>query len=196
VKKALASAWLAAVVVHTALTDREMVGPALAFHQEREREMYRTLGQVSASLASPAQERHQSAFWRARVNDQDDTGALETQSGASGPVAEARVRAALDELRARDRVRLRVAARVARAARPVVIGNRIALRDHLVSPLFPAGVRYLRNVDVVLLSELAAAHDQVGKLYGTYARAAAPVPLPDFLGALATMIGAGALTLD
>jgi hypothetical protein len=47
----------------------------------------------------------------------------------------------------------------------------------------------------VLLSELATAHDQVGDLYAAYARAAAPVPLPDFLGALATLIGGEVLIL-
>lgn len=197
VKKALASAWLAAVTVHTALADPAMASPAAAFYEVREREMYHALSRASAALAAPAGRNHQGGFWGARVRDAaDDLEASGANTSTSSPGSEARARAALDELKARDRTRLRLGTGVTREARPVVAGNVIALRDHLVGGAFPSGVRYLRNVDVVVLADLARAHDQVGDLYGAYARTAASVPLPDFLGALASLIGSGVLTLD
>jgi flavin-dependent dehydrogenase len=192
VKKALASAWLAAVTVHTALVDPKMAASAAAFYEARERAMYETLARTSAALAGPAGKRHESPFWDARASD-----GLEAAPPPAGAAAAraSRARAALGELKARERIALEPGTGVTREARPVVTGNRIALLEHLVSPEFPEGVRYLRNVDVVRLAELAAAHDEVGELYAAYASAAAPVPLPDFLGALSTLIGSELLTL-
>jgi hypothetical protein len=80
-----------------------------------------------------------------------------------------------------------------RAPRPVVAGNRVVLRDHLVLDAFPAGVRFIRNVDLLLLLSLAPEHEQVGELYEAYVRAGTPVPLPDFLGALSTLVASEAL---
>ncbi|HEX4934787.1 MAG TPA: hypothetical protein VFV33_16470, partial [Gemmatimonadaceae bacterium] len=54
---------------------------------------------------------------------------------------------------------------------------------------FPEGVRWVRNVDLLRLSDLAPAHRQVPDLFDAYTRAAPPVPLPDFLGALALLVG-------
>jgi hypothetical protein len=197
VKKALASAWLAAVTVHTALVDPAMAAPAAAFYEAREREMYEALSRASAALATPADRNHHGAFWNARARDvADDLDASSMPASATSPEGQARARAALDELKARDRARLRLGAGVLREARPLVAGNVIVRRDYLVGAAFPSGVRWLRNVDVVLLADLAPSHDQVGDLYGAYSRAAASVPLPDFLGALATLIGGGVLTLD
>jgi hypothetical protein len=79
--------------------------------------------------------------------------------------------------------------------RPVVRGHRIALEEHLSAPAAPDGVRYCRNVDLVVLARLAPRFEQVPDLYEAYNRAAPPAPLPDFLGALSTLVGFGMLTL-
>jgi hypothetical protein len=205
IKKALASAWLAAVVVHTSLCDSSLTGAATQLYEARERAMYRTLSRASASLAGPAGASHESPFWSARAREAsgDGGGARwgDDPSDASADLDVAALRAdpavqvALATIRERDRVRFSRGAALMLAPRPAVAGNRIELRDHLVSEAFPAGVRYLRSVDLVLLARLAPAHDQVGDLYGAYALAAAPVPLPDFMGALATLVGKEVLVL-
>ena len=79
--------------------------------------------------------------------------------------------------------------------RPVVRGHRIALEEHLSAPPVPKGVRYCRNVDLVVLARLAPEFEQVPDLYEAYNRAAPPAPLPEFLGALSTLVGFGMLTL-
>jgi len=190
-KKALASAWLASVVVHTALVDPPLAGPARALHAARERDMHASLARAAASLAAAATLKHQGDFWRARA-------AAETADEgdpSARPEGDPRVPAALDALRARDRVHLVALEGLCRVPLPVVEGHRIVLREHLAEPAFPEGVRWIRNVDAVRLLELAPLHDEVGALYGAYLRAVGPASLPDFLVALATLVGAGALRL-
>ena len=67
------------------------------------------------------------------------------------------------------------------------------VEEHLVVPAFPDGVRYIRNVDLLRLSDLAVSHEQVPDLFDAYNRVASPVALPDFLGALSLLIGKGML---
>jgi hypothetical protein len=67
--------------------------------------------------------------------------------------------------------------------------NEVVLVEHLVAPRFPDGVRYLRGIDLLLLSELAISYDQVPNLYEAYNGAAQPATLPDFLGALSVLLG-------
>ena len=78
--------------------------------------------------------------------------------------------------------------------RAVVRGNRVRLERHLVNASFTSPVRYCRGVDLVLMTELSGRHSQVPDLFDAYNRVAPPAPLPDFLGALSTLIGYGALT--
>jgi len=63
------------------------------------------------------------------------------------------------------------------------------------APPVPSGVRYCRNVDLVVLARLAPEFEQVPDLFEAYNRSASPAPLPDFLGALSTLVGFGMLTL-
>jgi hypothetical protein len=59
----------------------------------------------------------------------------------------------------------------------------------------PDPVRYCRSIDLVLVARLAGRHDQVPDMFDAYNRVAPPAPLPDFLGALSTLIGLGVLSL-
>jgi len=52
----------------------------------------------------------------------------------------------------------------------------------------PAGVRYVRDVDLLAVLELAPSFAQVPDLFEAYCRRAGPVALPDFLYALATAV--------
>jgi hypothetical protein len=65
--------------------------------------------------------------------------------------------------------------------------------EHLFLPAWPDGVRYLRNIDLLLLLRLAPEHRDVGALYDAMFREQPGVSLPDFLGALSTLIARGAL---
>ena len=69
----------------------------------------------------------------------------------------------------------------------------IVMDEHLFLPAWPGGVRYLRNIDLLLLMRLATEHHDVGALYEAMFRAQPGVSLPDYLGALSTLIARGAL---
>jgi flavin-dependent dehydrogenase len=193
VKKALASAWLAAVVVNTALTDPSMTDGAVELFAARELAMAEHLRQGAAALARDAAGAHETPFWSARAdvdparpNDEWDVDALRTDG---------RVHTAFEELKRRPALQLHTADSLRFVNRPVVRGHRIALEEHLSAPAVPGGVRYCRNVDLVVLARLAPRFEQVPDLFEAYNRVAPPAPLPDFLGALSTLVGFGMLTL-
>ena len=74
----------------------------------------------------------------------------------------------------------------------------MVLEERLVLPTWPAaghGVRFLRDIDLVRLVELAPEHEQVPDLFEAYIRRCPPVSLPDFLGALSVLLAKGALVI-
>jgi flavin-dependent dehydrogenase len=188
IKKALASAWLASVCVNSVLTDAAIAPAALELFATRERAMHDGLKRAAASLARDAAASHPTAFWEARAgNTSDAHSAFEPDVAALRTDAD--VLRALDELRARDSIDLQPRHFVQRSGRPTVRGNRVVVEDHLVVPAFPEGIRYLRNIDLLRLSDLAPLHRQVPDLFEAYNRVASPAALPDFLGALSVLIG-------
>lgn len=192
VKKALASAWLAAIVANTALTDASLSHAARELFEQREQTMYAELQRQSAALARDASGAHHSAFWQARGDDLADA---HLELDAAVLRGDHRVRDAFEELKRRPAIQLRAADAVRVVERAVVRGNRVLLEQHLASPTIPNGVRYCRNVDLVAVTRLAPHHDQVPDLYDAYSRAVSAVPLPDFLGALSALVGLEMLTL-
>jgi flavin-dependent dehydrogenase len=188
VKKGMASAWLAAVVVHTCLSKPERVAPALELFEARERAMYESLRRRLAQLSREAAGAHAAGFWHGR-DDVDDVSAPDGEPDVVALRSDPDVLAAFDELKRRPSMHLRPTRAVSRVRKPVVRGNTVVLEEHLVVPALRDGVRYLRSVDLVTLADLAPAHDDVPALYDAYNRAAPPAPLPDFLGALSVLVG-------
>jgi flavin-dependent dehydrogenase len=187
VKKALASAWLGSIAVHTALLDPAMTTDALALFDSREREMYEYLQRQSALLSQEAAGAHIGAFWSGRADNATDLGS--DQLDVSALRNDPRVLAAFDALKQRDSIRLCVGSAVRFVTRAMVRGHRVVLEDYLMGPTVPEAVRYCRNVDLVLIARIASQHDQVPDLFDAYNRLAPPAPLPDFLGALSALIG-------
>jgi flavin-dependent dehydrogenase len=192
IKKALASAWLAAVAVNTALGESAMAGPALELFERRERTMFDHLQRQSAALARDAAGAHVSTYWENR----SDVDAVldDSELDVARLRDDERVLGAFNELRNRSSIELRPSESLGFVDRAVVRGNRVRLERHLVNASFVKPVRYCRGVDLVVMTELSGRHSQVPDLFDAYNRVAPPAPLPDFLGALSTLIGYGALT--
>ena len=192
IKKALSSAWLASVVVHSALSDEAMRTHALDLYERRERAMHDGLRRRFAELSGEVGSVPAADFWRARAS-------ADLSADGEPDVLELRqdpeVLAAFDTMRQRPSIALRPSALVQRVNRPIVRGDRVTLEEHLVVPAFRDGVRYLRNVDLLEIVKLAPEHDQVSDLYAAYNRAASPAPLPDFLGALSVLVAKRMLDL-
>lgn len=208
VKKALASAWLAAVTVNTAIRTPELANAAAEFHERREREMYGSLRdglamQVAGTGVSDSSRRTaDDAFWGRRARWLADRPEATGDANApDGPDAEAlrddpEVRAAFHALRLGSG-RLRVGRRDT-VDRPLVIGNLIRMAPALVTSRFPAGVRYFRDIDLLRVVNLATGSENPGVLYESYSEWAAredlpPVDLASFIGVVALLIADGVL---
>jgi hypothetical protein len=173
VKKALASGWLAAIAAHTSLVNPPLRSIAFDFYAAREREVYDRFRALTQRYLADAAGAHAHPFW--------------TDREFVEPPASDDVEAAFARLRAEPTLRVRPG-RVGSELRPAISGCEIVLERRLVDPGTPAGVRYLHQVDVLALVDMAPRYADVGELFTAYTRAAAPVPLHDFLRALATAL--------
>jgi len=200
VKKALASGWLAGVTAHTALIEPQMTEVATDFFDAREREVYRSYRRRSAEFFEEAAAAHGHAYWSTRAEaartaagegDGLDPDRLEDLDGP--PVSEHDVRAAFERIRARESLGAVRGSTVREVERAAIAHQRIVLEQHLATDQHPEGIRFVRNVDLRRVSELAPEHAQVPDLWSAYNGLEAPVPLPDFLIALATAFAAGLL---
>lgn len=192
VKKALASAWVGAVVVHTCLAHAERRSAALGFFSDWERRVYVKHLRRSREHAREAYQRHPEAFWALRAETQivdaadeaDDDDILRTPG----------VQAAFERLKSRSSIDLRVAIQARIGQRAVIRGREIVLEEAVMLAGLPQGVRYLAGVDLLRLRDLAPRHSQVSDLFDAYCHAHAPVSLPGFLGGLSVLVAHGILT--
>ena len=185
VQKALASAWLAAVVANTCLCKPSMQSHALAFFSAREREIERRYNAASRHFLSEAAREHRQPFWAERLIE------------PAAPAGETeRARAAYEGVRSDDRFKARTADRIRIAPRPFVDGHEIALGPHVVASDEDAGVRYLYNIDVPALLELAPDAREVPELFAAYVQRRGNTDLHDFLLALSTAVARGWLVSE
>ena len=164
VKKAMASGWLAAVAVNTALGQPRLKDMAFAFYAAREaRDLCPVPGADAAASARRGPRRT-------------------IRSGGIAPPAESvasddrpAVQAAYDRLREAAGLALQLrAACGSRPARPCA-EREIVLERQLVTDAVTGGIRYLHGVDVVALAELAPAARDVPGLY-EYVASVGPAP--------------------
>lgn len=196
VKKALASAWLAAVVVHTSLVTPQHAALAAELYREREAAYVRSATHTLSDLSRDARSGEAIPFWSARA----ELGAAgESDAPAEASVERLRhdpaVLAAFEALRQSPSVRLVPGGREGRVSRPVVRGNVVVPEEHLLIAGESAPVRYLRSVDLIALLDVAGRHDDVGAMYAQFARVMGRIPLPDFLGALSVLMAKGIIRL-
>ena len=192
VKKALASGWLAAIAAHTALENARMAAPAFAFFDRRERAVAAAAARQAVVFAREAASHTEHPFWLARADGgEHSTDILEPDTAALA--RDPAVIAAFADLRARESIHLVPGADVRIEPRAAVRGRQIVMEDHLVSPSWPDGVRYLRGVDLVELLHRAPAHRDVGEMFEAVRFASPDIALPDFLGAFSVLLATGCL---
>lgn len=185
VQKALASAWLAAVVANTCLVKPSMQPHALAFFSAREREIEQRYNEASRHFLTEAARQHRQPFWADRHLE------------PAAPAGEAeRVRAAYERVRSRDTFKARAADQIRIGPRPYVAGHEIMLGPHVVTSDDDSGVRYLYTIDVPALLELAPAAGGVPQLFEAYVRRHGQADLHDFLLAFSTAVARGWLVSE
>ena len=183
VKKALASGWLAAIVAHTSLVRPAMAAAARQFFHDREAEMYANFLALTRRYLHDAAVGQAQPFWaeRAEMQDWDERQATEAGERAA-------IQAAYDQLRAADRLQVVVGPEVRVESRPAIAGSEIVMEPRLVTPADPVGARFLHDVDVVTMVELAPHYRDVPDLFEECVKRVGPMPLPAFLTALATAV--------
>lgn len=191
IKKALATAWLAAVATRTALDDPAMTSRAIDFYGRREQQMTAALRRRAAEFSSEALARHGGEYWTGRLGD--DSTATDNDPDPIALREDPAVLAAFQELRQRDPIRFRVAPSLRRVTRAAVRGDRLVEEDQLLLREFPEGIRWLRGVDLVALTSLAESADGVPALFEACLGQNRAMALPDFLGALSVLLAQGAL---
>ena len=199
VKKALSSGWLAGIVVHTALSDPSMTSTAVDFFDAREREVYRSYRSASAEFFESTAAAHETPYWTeravaARAAVAPSAGeTVDFGDPLEAPLPEEEIRTAFNAIRDRDPLVALPGSSLRAIERPGVEGHRLVMRPHLASDRLPGGMRYVRDVDLSALVEVAPQHGQVPDGWAAYNGMAPPVTLPDYLTALATAFAAGFL---
>ena len=191
VKKALASAWMAAIAVHTAMRDGGRRDAALEFFAERERQMFAAHLRQSRDYAREAYARHPHPFWGMRAEIEIPAVAGELDEDAL--IRAADVRQAFATLRDAGACAVNQPA-IAVGAIPLVRGREIVLEPALTIPGLPRPIRYFAGVDLLRAVELARAGLDVPALFDAYSHRVSPVPLPAFLQSVSLLVARGLLT--
>jgi flavin-dependent dehydrogenase len=197
VKKALTSAWMAAVVVNTCLADPARAKAALQFFADWNAEVCETQRRRSREFAVEAVSRLPTPYWRARAEGGQSEAPERGQ--ARRPVRGADLEAALRTLRQGEGLELALDERVGFAPRAVIRGREVVLEEALVLPdgagrnASTGATRFVENVDVVALARLAGKHESVPDLFEAYCQTIGPAPLPNVLGGLSWLVAAGVL---
>jgi len=183
VKKALASAWMAAVAAHTILIDSERAAAAADFFDAWERRVYDDHLRRSRDFARAAAEGHPHPFWtsRADVNVAEDA------------EADLDMRDAFDRIRSADEIQFALADEVTFERQPVIRGNEIVLEAGLKACATDDGIRFAHDIDLVALARIACRHRRVPDVYDDYCRTLAPAPLPNVVSGLSLLVAKGIL---
>jgi hypothetical protein len=180
VKKALASAWMAAVAAHTCLVDPSRAETAIAFFDAWERRVYDEHLERSREFARAAVEAHPYPFWIARASVDLPSMPASDES--------ADVRRAFDRIKGAEEIEFAIGSDARIESQPVIRGHEIVME-----PAFVPALRYANDIDLVALAKIACRHRRVPDMYDEYCRTLAPAPLPSVVSGLSLLVARGIL---
>jgi flavin-dependent dehydrogenase len=199
VKKALLSAWRAAVVTNTCLKDASLAGAARELYSRRERQVYADCQQRSRAFFAEAAAAYGSPFWSTRADHAPSDGSPADAGGEWTDDALARdaaVRRAFDYLRASERVRLQPAPALRIEPVAAIEGREVVMRDALIVPGLDSPLRFAAGVDLPALARLARAGADVPALIAAYHAEIGPVPVTGLLTGLSLLVAHHALVAE
>ena len=192
VKKALASAWRASVVVNTAIDEPGMLGAASDFHNRRERHVYDECARRSAVFFRSASAVYDDRFWSARAEGSSDSVRAIGDEPTDGELMRDRsVQLAFGQLRDRPALDLTVTPELAFDRSAVVEGNKIVLREALVVPGCDDAVRFVFGVNLPELVRLVAGSRDVSSLIERYHARVAVIDPRHILVGLSFLVSKG-----
>ena len=197
VKKAIASASMAAIVANTCLVRPDMGEVARNFYTARETEIFSTFAKQTAAYFREGGTMHDHPFWTGRSEfnydlDHSSPTAIDLDSVRRDPT----VQVSFAELKNSAEIALTPGDGLEIERWPGIAGREVVLEERLglETPIIGrVAVRFVRNVDLPALVHIAGHHRHVPDLFEAYNQRNAPVILPDFLGALSLLLATGAL---
>ena len=193
VKKALASAWRAAVVVNTVIASPEMLDAASAFHDRRERHVYAQCVRRSAAFFKSASAVYADLFWSVRADDSADGSQADDGATDGAIIRDPAVQRLVDDVRAAGTLRLTVSPALAFDAAPVVEGNKIVLREAIAIAGLVEPMRFACGVNLPALVRIASTSPDVESLIQSYHSRIDPIDPRSLLVGLAFLMTKGAL---
>ena len=200
VKKALLSAWRAAVVANTTLKHPSLASAARDLYTQREREVYVQSMRRSGGFFAEAAAAYGTPFWSARAvqtvhNGSAAHGSDTIEWSDEALARDADVRAAFESLRAGEHVRLRISDTLRFAPVAAIEGREVVLRDGVVLPGAGA-VPFAAGVDLAALARLARGGREVPALIAAYQDEVGRVPLAGLLTGLSLLVARRALVAE
>jgi flavin-dependent dehydrogenase len=198
VKKALVSAWRAAVVTNTCLSNHALAGAATELYAKRERQVYADCMRRARAFFAEAAAVHGTPFWSLRAGDGVAVDAADTADEVSDEATarDADVRLAFEQLRAAEHVRLRPAAALRFEPVASIEGREVVMRDALIVPGLSAPLQFVAGVNLAALARLANGRDEVPALLAAYRAQIGPVPLTGLLTGLSLLVARHALVAE
>jgi flavin-dependent dehydrogenase len=197
VKKALLSAWRAAVVTNTCLRNPALAGAALDLYIGRERQVYAECMRRSRAFFAEAAAAYDTPFWSRRAAHAAGVDAGDDDSITDEALAcDAGVRLAFENLRAAEHVRLRPADRLRFKAVASIEGREVVMRDALVVPGLDAPLQYAAGVYLPALARLATGCGEVPALIAAYHTEVGPAPLAGLLTGISFLVARHALVAE
>ena len=194
VKKAVASAWRAAIVVNTALARTDMLGLAVNFHDRRERRLYNECLRHSQAFFAKASRVYDSSFWATR------TACLPLELDHAPPtdsnvMKDRSIQRIAEQLREDETISLRVSEAVVIERAPFVERNEIRLRESLVLDGCEEPLRFVCGVDVLELVRIVSISRDVPSVIQQYFARVGPIDPRNLLMGLAFLVSRGTLGL-
>jgi len=200
VKKALLSAWRAAVVVNTCLDNPAMAGPAIDLFVRRERAVYHDCLRRSAAFFAEASRAYGTPFWAVRA---EATPASTTEESVDTDETtddslrrDAGVREAFERLRANGGVRVRPAGSLQFASAPTIDGRQVVMREAVIVPGHLTPLHYAAGVDLARLARIVSGGADVPTIIAAYQDNVGPVPIAGLLTGLSFLIARHALVAE
>jgi flavin-dependent dehydrogenase len=168
VHKAMASAITGAIVVHTILKRPAAAPAAIQFYQENQRHTYDSHYAESVRYYGEERRWPEAPFWVKRTREQ--FGVRSSEFGVSNPQSAIRdPQSAILPMRRPTTVgAVRIAADVRIELRPVIEGPFVEVREVVVAPPYPRGVRFLHEVCVPVLLHQVETRPAVADIMTAY----------------------------
>ncbi len=198
VKKALLSAWRAAVVANTCLSNQSLAGAAADLYANRERQVYADCTRKARGFFAEAADVHDNPFWSVRADPDGgaDADAADDEMSDDAVSRDASVRRAFERLRAAEHLRLRPSEALRFEQVPSIEGREVVMRDAIFLPGLSTPLQFTAGVNLPALARLATGRTEVPELLAAYHAQVGPVPVSALLTGLSVLVARHALVAE